>query len=353
MAYASPIVSRGGFKADGNAKEIRINGEFDRIVVFNQTAAEQDSADLGYRFIWSRDMNAVNPLAGRGFVEVKLGSENLDPTTVEQIAAGKGFEIIDYNESRLGSPVTVDTSGAGSNTTQPVYLTSSTTGLVNGSIVRLTNMTGQNNISGMDFAINTIVASTSFKIAAPLATAPDANCTGGKYRIVKRNPEFYPAFRYIVKVAKSGTNIVVTTSVPSGYKVGQDVVFNIPQQKVSGTAIYGMTELDGLVGTITAKDDSVGTQTITVDIDATSFTAFTFPTATQAVNAIRRATVSPVGMDTGYARANDKPDDSDAVTNQAYYGVKLPAGTKAPAGQADDMIEWIAVRANYSSVDYS
>lgn len=352
MAYAGPIISRGIFKADGNAKELRINGEFDCIEVFNQTAAQQDAADLGYKFRWSKDLDSTAPLDGGGFVEVKLGTQANDPTTVEQIAAGKGFEVIDYNAARLGNAVVVNTSGAGSNAVEPVYLTGDTTGLVSGSVLRLTNMTGQNNISGMDFAVDTIVGSTSFKISTALATAPGANCTGGKYRIVKRDPRFYPAFRYIIDANSSGTSTVVTVSVPSGYKVGQDVVFNIPQQKVSATAIYGMTELDTLVGTITAVDDAVGTQTITVDIDSSSFTAFTFPTALQAANAIRRATVSPVGMDTGYARANDQPDDSDAVTNVAYYGVKLPAGTKAPAGQNGDKIEWIAYRANYSSGNY-
>ena len=331
------IIQQGRFTADGNNKVLQIRSDFDWIRVYNETALAQEAADLGYEFYYQRGMTA-----GRGVVWTKYGTD--DPTypiTVGQIAANSGFTIINSTENVLGGAVTINTSGAGSDAVRPVLLTGSTAGLSAGSIVRLTNVTGGVNLNGYDFAIDTVVANTSFRIAGALATAPGANTTGGKYRIVNYDPIYYPRHRYILNITKA-SSAVITLNVPSGYAVGQKVRIIVPSQRVAGTAIWGMTEINNVLATITAVNDAVGTQSITVNVDSSAFTAFTFPTAAQGANAFQRAMVVPVGMNTPYAISQSVDELSDATENLAFIGVKLVAGNSSPAGNDDDVIYWVA-----------
>lgn len=327
MAFDT-IIQQGRFTADGNAKVLQIRSDFDWIEVFNETAAAQAAADLGYKFYWQKGMTN-----GAGFVHTILGTVANDPVTVGAIAASAGFTVIDTSGALLGSSVAIT---AGTNITEPVFTTGSTAGLVTGSIVRLSGMTGQTNLNGYDFAIDTVVTNTSFKMAAALATAPGAAATAGAYRIVNFEPEYYPPFRYITNITQAAS-AVVTVSVPSLYKVGQKIKFSVPDAK------FGMVEMDGLEGTVTAVVDTVGTQTVTVDIDSTGFSAFTFPTGAQALaGGFSKAMVYPVGMNTAQALSSGVDVLGDAVYNTGYIGVRLAAGTASPAGQAADVISWRA-----------
>lgn len=258
--------------------------------------------------------------------------------TVGALAAPNGFylyENSDQGAARLGSAVA--TTGF-SNATRPVVSTGSTAGLVSGSIVRIYGNGNGNALNGMDFAIDTIVANTSFRIASLLATAPGAEATadGGFYRVVNYDPLYYPPFRYIVNVSQAA-QAVVTCSVPSLYKVGQKVQFFVP-------ALYGMTQLNGLTGTITAVNDAVATQTITVDINTAAFSAFTHPTNATAINGLSRAMVVPDGMDLGYAIAQSQNIFSGSVTNTGIFGMLLPGGAASPGGALNDLMWWQAGR---------
>ncbi len=80
---------------------------------------------------------------------------------------------------------------------------------------------------------------------------------------------------------------MITLSVAHGYTVGQEVRFNVP-------SAFGMTEINGLLGVITAVTTG-STNTITVNIDSTGFTAFAFPTSAVAAAGVTFAQVVPVG----------------------------------------------------------
>jgi hypothetical protein len=103
-----------------------------------------------------------------------------------------------------------------------------------------------------------------------------------------------------------------------------------------------MVELNGLSGTVVAVNDTLATQTVTVDIDTTTFTPFVFPTAVQWANPLSKAMVIPQGMDTAQALAQSANILSDATTNEGFIGVTLVAGAESPAGQANDVIYWVA-----------
>ena len=177
----SPSTFQDTFTSDGTVKTLNIPAGFDWIEVYNLTAIAQASADLPCQWYWQRGMT-------NGFKWTKLGNVASDPLTVTETTANQGFLLVDSSTNPLSAPIAIT---GGTNITEPVFATATTTNLASGSIVRLTGMTGQENLSGYDFAIDTVVASTSFKMAAALATAPGAAATAGAYRIVQWDPIMY------------------------------------------------------------------------------------------------------------------------------------------------------------------
>lgn len=318
------IIQQGRFTSTGAVQTLQIRSDFDYMEVDNETALAQAAADLGYHFQFQRGMTN-----GRGVVWTKLGTVASDPVTVGQIAANAGFFMVDSTQQAPEANIAVT---AGTNATQPVYSTGNTSSLATGSIVRLNNLTGQEQLAGIDFEVDTVVASTSFRMRYVLDSAPGAAATAGNYRIIPYDPIYYPRRRYIINITNAAS-AVVTMSVTHGYTVGQQVRFNVP-------AVFEMVEMDGLVGTITAINTT--TNTITVNIDSTSFTAFDIPEAAQVP--LTWAQVVPIGEDTGAALTAGADILADATLNTGFIGVRLAAGTLSPAGQTSDVVYWRAYK---------
>jgi uncharacterized protein YjdB len=116
-------------------------------------------------------------------------------------------------------------------------------------------------------------------------------------------------------------------SVTHGYSVDEVVRFSVP-------SVFGMTQLDGLTGKITAVNTT--TNTITVDINSSAFTAFAWPAASSAP--LTFAQVIPLG-------AEGTNSVSDATDNVSILGMELGAGADGPAGSASDVIYWRAGKA--------
>lgn len=214
----------------------------------------------------------------------------------------------------------------------PVVTNSGTNGLAAGSIVRLTNIVGGQQLGGMDFTVgyNTLSSTTfSLDYMAQLGAAG----TTGSWTLIKYDPIFYPRRRFITKITQAA-QAVVTMSVTHGYKVGQLVRMVVP-------AAFGMTQMNGLQATIVAINTTTTSgNTITLNIDSTSFNAFAFP-ATAAVP-FTYAEVVPMGEDTAAALVAGVDILSDATVNTAQVGLVLTAGAGAPAGTSGDVVYWTA-----------
>jgi hypothetical protein len=317
------IIQQGRFTADGSVQTLSIRSDFDWIKVFNETAAAQAAADLGYEFYFNRGMTN-----GRGWVWTKLGTVANDPVTVGQIAANSGFFLIDSTANPVGAAIAQT---AITNAVQPVVTTANTGILATGSIVRLHGDTGQTNTQGFDFEVDTVVANTSFRMRWALAAAPLVAGNGdGFYRHVAFDPIFYPRNRHVVNITQAAS-AVVRLSVTHGYTVGQQVRFTVPAE-------FEMVEMDGLIGTITAV--STANNTITVNIDSTGFTAFGFPVVGQVP--FNWAQVTPFGEDTAQAITSGVDILGDSTLNTGFIGVSLAAGNASPAGNNNDVIYWMA-----------
>jgi hypothetical protein len=191
--------------------------------------------------------------------------------------------------------------------------------------VRLIDVTGAQQLGGIDFTVgNNTLTSTTFSLDY---MAQIVAGTTGSWRKIPFQPQFYPRKRTITAITQA-TSAVITMSVTHGFTAGQAVRLKVP-------SAYGMTEMDNLIGNITAV--STANNTITVDIDSSSFTAFSFP-LTAAVP-FTFAEVIPVGETANGTYANNLDDATD---NVSLIGMKLAAGADSPAGSSSDVIYWRA-----------
>lgn len=316
------IIEQGSFTQGATAANVtlQIRSDIDWIKVYNLTAITQTTADLGAEYYFQRGMTN-----GTGIVKTKLGTVANDPLTVGALAANTGFFLVDSSVQTVTSPVAIT---AISTANPPVVSTGTTTGLAAGDVVRFSTVAGAPQFAGIDFTIDTVVASTSFRL--PYASQLAVAGTTGFWRKVNFSPLYYPRRRFISTVT-AGSTTVVKMTVTHGYTVGQLVRFIVPEA-------YGMVELNNLTGAITAI--STANNTITVNIDSSGFTAFAFPAA--AAVPFSPALVVPVGEDTATALSNDTNILDDATINEGYIGVTLVAGDTSPAGYANSTSYWIA-----------
>jgi hypothetical protein len=268
-----------------------------------------------------------------------------------------------------------------------VVSTASTAGVSVGTIVRLSN-TAQTDVNGVDFVVGTVVNNTSFTLLTStnaLATAPGAIGGAGFYRIVYNGNSalFYPRRRYVTNITQA-SNAQVSTSVAHGLTPGQEVRFKIPTTS-------GMTQLNPQLNNNYFPTSSLSSAIVvsvvddynfTINIDTTTYTAFTWPTIAQMPTDF--PTVTPFGEDTATALASNTAQVptiagvqifntntgilADSTVNTGYLGMVLgiggtgtilttpvigPAGSiawtsgNAPTG---DTMYWVAGKSTYGGL---
>lgn len=318
------ILQQGNFTSTGASRLIALRGDVDWFAVYNVTqgAAAQTTA-VAVKHYWQRGFPA-----GAKWSTFKSNAANA--ANLEQYLTSNGFTLVDTSvqtPSVLNATITAITSAS-----IPVVQNSGTNGLSAGDVVRLINVAGGTQLGGVEFTVgyNTLTSSTFSLDYMPQIVA----ATTGSWRKINYNPIFYPRHRVITKITKA-QQAVITFSVTHGYQVGQSIRLSVP-------AVFGMTEMDGLQATILAVDTTTTTgNTVTVNIDSSSFTTFAWPTTGQ-YNAFTLAQATPIGEDTAYALAQGVNILSDATVNEAQIGLLLAGGAGNPAGAASDQIYWVA-----------
>lgn len=320
--------NQGRFTSAGAAVTLSIRSDLDWMRVRNITKSYAAGAGEGAEYYWQRGMTQ-----GRGTIYTKTAVTNA--LTVGQIAANSGFYLIDTSVNLPGPSLALTGITAGN---PPVVNTANTASLNNGDVVRIFNTVGARQLAGLDFTIGALNAGVSFTLAY-MSQIAGANPGAGTFRRIPYSPLYYPANRYITKITQAA-QAVVTLSVNHGFTIGQIVRFVVPTVTA---AAYGMTELNGLTATIVevGQPDNDGvTNTITIDIDTTGFTAFSFPL--NAAPGFTPAQIVPVGENTAFAIAAEFNILDDATVNLGQIGVQLQAGANSPAGEEDDVIYWVA-----------
>lgn len=360
---------QGSFTSNGQTKYLNIRESVDWMIVQNLTvmAASQTTA-VAAEFKWQRGVMAPNSQIAY-FKSNAANAANL----VQYTTAG-GFQLFDNTVNTPGASQAITSI---STATPPlVTVTSTTTGLSNGSVIRIFNTTSGQQLGGLDFTINDLTADTSFSLVYMNAIAA---ATTGSYRLIPYNPYFYPPTRVISRIvsgpsansALPASSTVVTFTVTHNFTIGQRVRFVVPT--VSALA-YGMTQLNNVEATVIGVGQadvtaprSIGSvalqyNTITVDVDTTAFGSFVWPLTADAVHT--PAQVVPVGETTAQAIAGGSigvvtstgattatyavttvgTQDilGDSEVNIGQIGMALQGGAGFPGGASGNVIQWIA-----------
>jgi hypothetical protein len=318
------LIQQGRFTSTGASVTIPLRSGVDWMRVYNTTvAAANQTTAIGVEYYWQNGFP-------QGYAWEYLKSNAADAANLSQYLTSGGFTYVDSSLTPNG--VVNATVTAISNASIPVVTNSGTNGLTAGSIVRLFNITGGQQLGGMDFTVgyNTLSSTTfSLDYMAEIAAA-----TTGSWMLINYDALYYPRRRYITNITQA-TQAVVTLSVTHGYLPGQKVKMIVPY-------VFGMIEMNNLYATIVAVNTTLTSgNTITLDIDSTSFTAFVFPTSGE-YPAFTPAQVVPVGENSAEALTLGVDFLNDATINTGYIGMNLSAGANSPAGQSGNVIYWVA-----------
>lgn len=171
-----------------------------------------------------------------------------------------------------------------------VVSTGTTTGINVGDYVRLINVAGALELSGFLYQVTAVSAGVSITLgfAATAATAKGStygNGTTGFYQ--KVYPGFmYPALRQVMFISQA-TQAKVYFGRQNDFTIGELVDFQIP-------TAYGMTQLSNLTARsgqgpfssnpagaarVIAVTNTATESSITIDVDTTGYTAFTYPSS--------------------------------------------------------------------------
>jgi hypothetical protein len=323
MSTPLHAVLTGSFTSDGAIRNISLPSGYDKFEMVNITDMGSTAANNNVMLATGTSLMP----AGYGIYTPKTsGAATLDPSVT--VTTG-GFTFVS-NSATTANGGSVALSGTEVSQASPAVCgTGSTANLVSGSsVVRVFGTTGMLQIAGMDFTVGTVVANTSFQLKYLDSSGFAAAATAGSYRIINSRSMYYPKSRYITGITKA-SSAVITMSVAHDYTVGQLVRLVVPDE-------FGMSEMDGLLGTITAISTG-STNTITVNIDSTSFTTFAFPTSATAGAGVTFAQVVPVGeaATSPYQNLLD-----DATDNQSFTGIQI-GGTVQTTGK---VYQWSAVK---------
>lgn len=348
------------------------NADWMRVQNFTQFGTAVGASAAGVEFWWQRGM-----AAGAAIVKYKVNTVNSNVLQGDTITTG-GFTLFDPSGNPLASSIAFT---AITNATQPVVSTASTAGLISGtSIVRLSLLSGDtalaNDVTGIDFLVDTVVANTSFRLANVLANAPGLTTGTGHWRLVNFDPLFYPRRRFVLNVTKAASGGVVTTNVPHGLTPGQAIRFSIPS--ISGMIELNSTNANNYQVAIVTAISSTDLCKFTINLDTSAFTTFTWPTVAQQPSSF--PIFDPVGEDTATSLSSATIQVpgvasstlgsqifntntgilADSTVNTGFYGMTLGTGgsttggsvtVTGPAGTAaSDVVFWVAGKSTFGGL---
>jgi len=250
----STIIQQGRFTSTGEAKIIPLRSDLDWMEVYNTTVADNDTQTtaVGVQFYWQRGMAVASG------IEYKKS----DAANAAQLTTG--FTLIDPNAGP-SAPV----AGTIITKASPPVCTAPAHGFQNGDTVAFSDLAQMPQLSTYTFTIDNVTTNT-FELSFFDTNTP--NFTQETSFNVRSFPffEWKGGWAAISSIIKGGTTQVqlTTAEVEEAYEVGTVLRFQIPSE-------YGMTQLNGLSGTILVYN--APTNTYTIDIDSSSFTDFVFP----------------------------------------------------------------------------
>jgi hypothetical protein len=303
----------GKYTSDGNYKILQLPNEIQYFSIDNYT---QYSSTATPGVVKSAKWYLGMP------EDSYLGIKNTDAKATDESVLGLtgGFRWLESQPNNLGAVVTGTVITAAS----PAVCSAVAHGYSIGDVVQITGSVGMLQIAGMEFSITATGDSDHFTIGYLPAVGFAAPASAFKVRRVVTPPEFFPRRRFITSITKA-VEAVIKFSVVHGYSAGELITVHVP-------VAFGMKQIEGKQAKILSVDTV--NNTITVDINTSSFDTFAFPASASVP--FTQAYVVPYG---DYALVL-----TGATKNEGFRGLRLGS---AVCGAASDAMKWFALSAGY------
>jgi hypothetical protein len=213
-----------------------------------------------------------------------------------------------------------------------------------GDYVRLSNVAGMQQISGMLFQVVNITGTSSITIDLDSSAFAADGTTAVATKVIPNR--FTPKAAFITAVTQASSAVINLTR-DSTFTVGEEVSFRIPEN--SGT-FSTMQQLNNAMGVVTAVTNATSTtcSQITVNINTSGFSAFSLPTSAQWQAGIGQQPLSMVIPAGSGVVPNQSPPGTnllDAFDNKNVWLIHL-GGTIFANSSTNDVWEWKAVMAD-------
>lgn len=325
------IIEGGYFTSDSTLhKQVALSCQPDMFVLRNRTAWGDDAAETSVESSWRRGMAQGAAMT----VDQAVTSGALSS---EAVTSG-GFTLIDTANppSYAALATTAITGSAGT-----FIVTMADTGnIAVGDYVRLYGTTGELQIAGYTFGVTAVTANTSITLGymASSGITFAADATAGSVK--KYIPNLmYPRNALIANITKAAQAVVYFTA-PNDYTPGEILSLRIPAE-------FGMVEANRVNARVLSVTNSATVSSVTLDLDTSGYTTFTFPTSAQAAAGVSPAMAIPsasgVVPDNGSATNPQQPPGTnlrDAFDNRNKYVMDLGSNVITSAGA---VYEWYSI----------
>ncbi len=150
----------------------------------------------------------------------------------------------------------------------------------------------------------------------------------------------YPRWQYIAGITKAAQAVVYFTA-KNDFTPGEIVSFRVPSQ-------FGMDEINNKEVRVLSVTNSSTVSSITIDLDTSGYTTFTFPTSAVAANGVSPAVVVPsssgVVPDNGSATIPQEPPGTnlrDAFDNRNKYLMHIGSNIIT---SSEAVYDWVAYK---------
>jgi hypothetical protein len=259
------------FTSDGNAKIFNLAYLPRSVFFLNKTGYGQTAQeDVVKAYGFSSDPNGYAYADYHAAASAALSSR--------QMTSG-GFSFITRDTPQFGAAKSLTAISKAAD----AQITVANHGYLVGDTVWITNTDLMNNITGFPLRVKSIVDGNNFTVEFNTNTANFTAATSGTVKQLLY-PDLYVPFGCVVEAMTAADPAVITTSVAHSFVVGQRV-------RLEGFANFGMVQAEAKEAYVTA----IGTQSVTLDLDSSGYTAFAWPAESVFDSATDLPMILPIG----------------------------------------------------------
>lgn len=342
------FIGTGTYTSSGSAVQVALNDSPDYFCVIDKTQ-------------WGAATTAVAQMKSEWFSSMASGSY-LQTGQISAAAASNymygaqgttgGFTFINPSNP----PTYAALAGTTINKTTLVVSMANTGDIAVGDTVRVLNPVGMLEASGIVAQVTAVSTNTSITlgyIATAVSNGLDLHANATACSIQKFIPQhFYPKKLQVMYISQA-SQAKVYFAQPNDYTPGEIVDFNIP-------STYGMTQLTfltrqpGGAARVLSVTNTASESSITLDVNSTGFTAFSYPTSAGSVGKASPPFCFPAGSGVvplnGSATVPQSPPGTnlqDAFDNRNQYYMLI--GTNV-VGASSSVMQWMAWKADYGNL---